>query len=263
MRIGVFDSGLGGLTVAREIKKRSPGHTIVYIGDTERIPWGVRSPRVIKKFSLQLLRFLEKKNVDLVVVACHTASSVAIPFLKSHTKLPVYGVIEPAAQAVAGLGGRRVGILGTPATVRSKSWERAIRKRKKDIKTFALSAPLLVPIVEEGLEKHEIARKMIEEYTKKLLEKRIDTLVLACTHYPLILDAFRMAVGDNIELVNPGVETAKGLEISDPGEIAGASHGARDEFYFTDLSDRVKKRLAHFYGRRISGPVREVVVEEI
>lgn len=257
MRIGVFDSGLGGLTVAREIKKRYPGHSIVYIGDTQRIPWGVRSPRVIKKFSLELLGFLKRKKVSLVVVACHTASSVAIPTLKRNTKLPVWGVIEPAADAAAKLSRRRVGILGTPATVKSGAWERAIKKRNRSLKTYARSAPLLVPIVEEGLEGHEIARSMVEEYAKPLLAEKIDTLVLACTHYPLLLSTFRKIMPRSVKLINPGEEFAKSLEL-EPGLL---TREGRDEFFFTDLSERVEKRLEYFYGRKINGKVREVKLE--
>lgn len=261
MRIGVFDSGLGGLTVAREIKKRYPRNIIIYIGDTERIPWGVRSPRVIKKFSLELASFLEKKKVDLVVVACHTASSVAIPTLKRHMTLPVYGVIEPSAKKVARVTRGRVGILGTPATVRSGSWEKAIKKRNAAIITFALAAPLLVPIVEEGLENHEVARNMVQEYTKPLIRKKIDTLVLACTHYPLLVDVFRSVVGGKVKLVNPGVETAKRLVVGNSDSDSSREGG--DEFYFTDLNDRVRARLEPFYGRKITGNVKEVDVENL
>ena len=257
MRIGIFDSGLGGLTVAREIKKRYPEVSIVYIGDTARVPWGVRSPKVIKSFSLQLLKFLEKKSVSAIVVACHTASSVAIPFLKKHTKLPIYGVIEPAIESVVALKAQKVGILATPATIKSGSWEKAIKSRNSSVRVFSNKAPLLVPIVEEGLEGHNVASLMVLEYLRPLLTKKIATLILACTHYPLLNSVFQKQLPDSIKIINPGKELAKRLKL----EVSSGE--PKDEFYFTDLSDRVKSRLSSFYRFDIKGKVKEVGIEKL
>lgn len=245
MRIGVFDSGLGGLTVAREIKKLHPKSQIVYIGDTARVPWGVRSSKVIKKFSLETLRFLESKNVDLIIVACHTASSVALDFLKTKTKLPVYGVITPAAEKAKLITKGRVGLLGTPTTIKSKAWEKAILNNKKTVKVFQKEAPLFVPLVEEGLENHKITKIIAKDYLAPLLKNKIDTVVLACTHYPLLMGVIRKAMPSDVQLINPGIELAKMLRIE------GGKTDGKDEFYFTDLTDRVQSRLDIFYGRKV------------
>lgn len=257
MRIGVFDSGLGGLTVAREIKTLHPNHSIIYIGDTARVPWGVRSPKIIESFSLQLLNFLLKKNVDMVVVACHTASCVAIPALKSATNLKVTGVIEASAKDAVEQSKNVIGIIGTPTTIKSQAWPNAISQIDQGKKVVSSTAPLLVPIVEEGLENHEIAEIMVREYTKPLTSESIDTLVLACTHYPLLQDIFKKVLGENITLVNPGVSVAKSLGINDSEEEVS------DEFYFTDLSDRVKSRLEYFYGRQVIGKVEGVDIDSL
>lgn len=258
LKIGIFDSGLGGLTVARAIKDKYPSVSIVYIGDTARVPWGIRSEKVIKNFSLQLLKFLEKKSVSAIVVACHTASAVAIPFLKKYTKLAIYGVIEPAAEAVVSLKAHRVGILATPATIKSGSWERAIKSRNEAIQVFSNKAPLLVPIVEEGLERHNVANLMVLEYLKPLLAKKIDTLVLASTHYPHLLPVFQKLLPKGFKIVNPGVELANRINFKNK-----QGRDPRDDFYFTDLSDRVKSRLFSFYGYEIKGKVKEVDIEKL
>ncbi|MDO8503163.1 MAG: glutamate racemase [bacterium] len=257
MRIGVFDSGLGGLTVAREIKNLHANQSIVYIGDTARVPWGIRSPKIIESFSLQLLSFLLKKQVDMIVVACHTASSVAIPALQKATQLKVTGVIEPSAKDAVEKSKSTIGIIGTPTTIKSQAWPTAINLVDPIKKVVSNAAPLLVPIVEEGLENHEVAKIMVSEYAKPLIEQNIDTLVLACTHYPLLYNVFKGVLGESVTLVNPGESTARSLEIDD---LQG---NGEDEFYFTDLSDRVKAKLEHFYGREIKGKVEGVEIESL
>ncbi|MBI4157735.1 glutamate racemase [Candidatus Woesebacteria bacterium] len=257
MRIGIFDSGLGGLTVAREIKNLHANQSIVYIGDTARVPWGIRSPKIIESFSLQLLSFLLKKQVDMIVVACHTASCVAIPALERTTQLKVTGVIEPSAKDAVEKSKSTIGIIGTPTTIRSQAWPTAINLVDPTKKVVSNAAPLLVPIVEEGLENHEVAKIMVSEYTKPLIEQNIDTLVLACTHYPLLYNIFEGVLGESVIFINPGESTARSLEIDD---LEG---NGEDEFYFTDLSDRVKANLEHFYGREIKGKVEGVEIESL
>lgn len=256
-RIGIFDSGVGGLTLAREIKNLHPDQSIVYIGDTARVPWGIRSPKIIESFSLQLLGFLLKKQVDMIVVACHTASSVAIPALQRATQLKVTGVIEPSAKGAVEKSKSTIGIIGTPTTIRSQAWPIAINLVDQTKKVVSSAAPLLVPIVEEGLENHEVAKIMVSEYTKPLINQKIDTLVLACTHYPLLYDIFKNVLGESVTFVNPGESTARSLEIDD------SQGNGDDEFYFTDLSDRVKNKLEHFYGREIKGKVEGVDIESL
>lgn len=260
IKIGVFDSGIGGLTVVKEIKKVLPSVSIIYIGDTARVPWGVRSPKVIREFSLQLMRFLEKKNASLVVVACHTASSIALPALAKKTELPFFGVIDPTVDFVIKSGTKRVGILGTPATIKSKAWEKALNRKDNKINVYSNPAPLLVPIVEEGLQNHEVAQIMVEQYTKPLLKRKIDTLVLACTHYPLLESVFRKVVGSSVDLVNPGLHLAEVL--ADKLEEKEIRKG-QDEFYFTDLSGRIASRLQDFYGGSLEPRPKLVAVDNL
>lgn len=247
MRLGLFDSGIGGLTVAHQVKRLMPNLPIVYVGDTARMPWGVRSPEIVIEFASELIRFLEKKNVSHIVVACHTASAVALPELKRLTKVPLTGVIEPTVNKVVETTKGKVAIIATPTTVESHAWKKAIENKQRDVEIVEIAAPLLVPIVEGGLENHQVARIMVEEYTKDVKD-RIDTLVLACTHYPLLVNTFQELLPD-ITVINPGKETAEYLKniLNDKTNTASIS----DEFYFTDLTPKATAQITKFYGSAI------------
>lgn len=246
IKIGIFDSGVGGLTVASQIKRYLPKVSIVYIGDTARVPWGTRSPKTVKTFALQMLRFLEKKKVDLAVVACHTASAVALASLRRATNIPIVGVIEPTIKSVLNKTAGSIGVIATPTTIKSHAWENTLKKgNKKKLKITKVSAPLLVPLVEEGEENNHIAQALVQKYTRPLKKKKIDTLVLACTHYSLLYPIFKKFL-PNVQLINPGEETAKYVKKLISGK---QRNSIKDEFYFTDLTSNVRTQVARFFGR--------------
>lgn len=256
--IGVFDSGVGGLTVVKEILKLLPNEKIIYIGDTARVPWGTRGREVIIEFSRQLAEFLVKKGVKLIVVACHTASSVALSFLKRKIESPLFGVVEPAVEKVIELTKNgRVGIVGTPATIKSRAWERAIRRKNPDLSVFSLSCPLFVPLVEEGLFNHKVTHLLAQEYLLSFKKKGVDTLVLACTHYPLLKEVIREVMGKGVALVNPGEELAQFLKEYLVRENAlSNSFNPSHRFYFTDPSFSALKIAQKFLGRKIDKIIR-------
>jgi len=185
--IGIFDSGVGGLTVMAEIMKILPGEEIVYFGDTAHVPYGSKSPEVVTSFSLDIAAFLLKQKVKLIVVACNTASAFALPTLEKKLKIPVIGVIEAGSSAaIRASRSGRIGIIGTEGTIRSSSYPRAIGSLDRSAKIFSKPCPLFVPLVEEGWLNHSVTIAVAGEYLRPLVAKKIDVLVLGCTHYPLI-----------------------------------------------------------------------------
>ncbi len=248
--IGVFDSGVGGLTVVKEILKVLPSEKIIYIGDTARVPWGTRGKKTIINFSKQLASFLLEKRVKVVVIACHTASSVAFPILKKEIKEPVLGVIGPSLKEVIEKSkNRRVGLIGTPATIKANAWSKGLKKEDSKIKLFSVSCPLFVPLVEEGLIDHRVTQILAKEYLQPLIKKRIDTLILGCTHYPLLKSMIKKTVGDLI-LINPGQATAKALKKYLIENKLQADHKQPVHyFYFTDLSYQALDNLEMFSGK--------------
>ncbi len=186
MKIGIFDSGLGGLTVLAELLKVSSGVEFFYLGDTARVPYGIRSPETVKKYAFECASFLKKFDIDILVVACNTASAHAAEFLKEEfPSLEIYEVITPAVQKVLSVKTERVGIIGTPATVSSGVYERRLKEKSKTLEVFSKATPLLVPLVEEGLIEGEITEAVLKHYLSPWVGK-IDTLLLGCTHYPLL-----------------------------------------------------------------------------
>ncbi len=188
MNIGIFDSGIGGLTVFKEIDKSFPKANLYYIGDTARVPYGNKSEETIIRYSLELSEFLVKNfKVDVIVVACNTASSYAVDKIKNYLKIPVIDVITPGVlTAVTTTKNGKIGVIGTQATIRSKSYEKKLKELNPDFEVYSNACPLFVPLVEEGKIKGKITRLIIEDYLKNLVEKDIDTLILGCTHYPLL-----------------------------------------------------------------------------
>lgn len=251
--IGVFDSGVGGLTVVRQILKILPGEKIIYIGDTARVPWGTRGEELIKKFSHQLANFLTRKKVKLIIVACHTASSIAFSFLKRKVELPLLGVVEPAVQkAIEVTRNGKIGVIGTPVTIKSGIWPRKIKQKGSHLSIFTLACPLLVPVVEAGFSGHRVAGILVQEYLAPLKKKRLDTLVLACTHYPLLKKTIKKVIGSRVALVDPGKETALFLREHLTKKNAFSSFKKPvHEFYFTDPSFETLKITQKFLGKKI------------
>lgn len=244
--IGVFDSGVGGLTVAREIMRNLPKEDIVYFGDTARVPYGSKSKDTIIRYSKQIIRFLQTQNVKAIVIACNTASALALDAVKDEIDIPIIGVIEPGARAALEVTKtKKIGVIGTEATVRSAMYEKIIQGKEADVSVIAKACPLFVPLVEEGFKKHHVTDEIIDYYLASMKESDIDALILGCTHYPLLRSKIREYVGDKITLVNPAYETAMDLksllqqmDMENP-DIEG-DHGSYS-FYVSDAADKFKQ----------------------
>lgn len=201
--IGIFDSGIGGLTVVRQIHRALPHEDLVYLGDTARVPYGTKSPGTVVRFACEDAQFLLGKGVKAIVVACNTASAWALATLEREFALPIIGVIRPGALAAARrTRNHRIGVIGTSATIRSRAYEHALHTLNPAAKVFTRTCPLLVPLVEEGWTTHAVTLAVLREYLSPLLRKGIDTLVLGCTHYPLLKPALRRVVGAGVSLVD-------------------------------------------------------------
>ncbi len=211
--IGVFDSGVGGLTVLREIMEMMPYEDVIYFGDTARIPYGSKSEQTVKKFAYQCAKFLYDKGVKTIVIACNTASAVAIDYLKDRFDIPVIGVIEPGARgAVEATKNGRIGVIGTYATIGSSAYQNKIMEKMPEAEIVGIPCPLFVPIVEEGWEYSEVACLTARQYLAELMEHDVDSLVLGCTHYPILRHTIGQVLGERVRLVNPAFETAKELK---------------------------------------------------
>lgn len=207
--IGVFDSGVGGLTVVKALRDRLPNESIVYLGDTARVPYGPKSPETVQRYALELAQMLIQKNAKALVVACNTVSSVALPLLTRKFSVPVIGVIEPGARAaLQATRNQHVGVIGTRATIRSGAYEKALRATDTHVRVSSRACPLLVPLIEEGLLEDDVTDRVIVRYLEPLLADGIDTLVLGCTHYPLLSTAIARKLGEKITLVDSAANCA-------------------------------------------------------
>jgi glutamate racemase len=212
--IGIFDSGIGGLTVLKEIIAKLPEENTIYLGDTARVPYGIRSPETVTRYSFENTRFLLSQEIKILVVACNTASAVSLDAVKKEFPLPIIGVLEPGARAaVSATKTRKVGVIGTEATINSGAYEKAIKKLGADIEVFSLACPLFVPLVEEGWTGNDVAELVALKYLAALKDKRIDTLVLGCTHYPLLKGVITTIMGSEVTLIDSAMETAR--EVAD------------------------------------------------
>lgn len=244
--IGVFDSGVGGLTVAREIMRNLPNERIVYFGDTARVPYGSKSQDTLIRYSRQIIRFLRTQNVKAIVIACNTASALALDTVEQEIDIPIIGVIKPGAKVAAGATqNRRIGVIGTESTINSHMYRQIIQEKSPDITVFEKACPLLCPLVEEGWLKDPVTEEVTRRYLDDLLKEDIDTLILGCTHYPLLRSLVRKLVGDTIQLVNPAYETAKDLErlLQRENLVNTRARGNEKEpyrFYVSDLADKFK-----------------------
>ncbi len=242
--IGVFDSGLGGLTVMREIIRQIPDERIVYFGDMARVPYGSKTQATIIHYTEQILNFLKTKEVKAIVVACNTASAYALEAVKDQVDVPIIGVVKPGARvAAATTKNNRIGVIGTEGTVDSGLYDEFIRKLNPKAEVFSKACPLFCPLVEEGLWHDEITTLVTERYMTELKEAGVDTLIMGCTHYPLLRSTLREVMGENVNLVNPAYETAvelrRTLEWKDILHEEGGSDDAdRYRFYVSDASER-------------------------
>jgi glutamate racemase len=251
--IGVFDSGIGGLTVYKALKEKMPEEKVVYLGDTARLPYGTKSAETIIKFSEDNAFFLMERDVKVVVVACNSSSSYAVPRLQDRLDIPVLGVIEPGAEAAVNGSKNCIGVIGTTATISSGAYERAIREKKPGAEIIAKDCPLFVPLVEEGWLEHEVTRLVVKEYLMPLKEKGIDSLVLGCTHYPVLKPVISDILGTSIRLIDSAeTVTAKVYSIlKSLGWLCKTRAAQEDEFYVTDFPERFKKVGEIFLGKTI------------
>lgn len=249
--IGVFDSGIGGLTVVKELSRTLPYEDIIYLGDTARVPYGTKSESTVIRFSLENILFLLRQDVKIIVIACNTASSLALGVARRHFKIPIIGVISPGAkEAVYATKNRRVGIIATPATIKSRSYETEIKKLNSGIKVFSFATPLFVPLVEEGWFGEKATFDITEKYLTPLKKLNIDTLILGCTHYPLLKPVIRKVMGRNVTLIDSAQQVAcEAREILNGEGMLNRKRRPQDVrhlFYVTDAPQnfvRVAKRF--------------------
>jgi glutamate racemase len=250
--IGVFDSGLGGLTVVKEIKKVLPNEKIIYLGDTARVPYGTRSKEVITKFAVEDVNYLLKKNVKCIVIACNSVSSVATKTLKDKFDIPILDVISPTCKYIAkNTNIKRVGIIGTEATIKSNAYGKTINKFNKRIQVFQNAAPLLVPLVEEGETISIFTYQIVEKYLKPLIDRNVEMVVLGCTHYPVLLPIINKIVGKDIKIVDPAEYVSKSLRAYLKGEnlLSNVRIEPIDFFAVTDLTEGFIKQINIFFSK--------------
>lgn len=241
-RIGVFDSGVGGLTVVREIRRLLPALEIVYFGDTARVPYGNKSPETIRRYSQEIANFLMGQGIQHLVVACNTSSSHALDLLSGALPVPVLGMIEPgAAMAVAESPKKHIGLIGTRATVASGAYERAVRQLDASATFHAVECPLFVPLVEEGWADDPVSREVARRYLEPLLDEGVDTIILGCTHYPVLIPALREVVGPEVRLVSSAEAAAKHLTTTLSGLLPPSGGEGELRIFVTDIGTHFQR----------------------
>lgn len=244
--IGVFDSGVGGLTVAREIMRQIPNERIIYFGDTARVPYGSKSKETVTRYSRQITHFLQTQKVKAIVIACNTASAYALDELEKEVDIPMLGVVRPGAKtAVETTKNGKIGVIATEGTIGSKIYSQYIKELKPDVKVLGKACPLFVPLVEEGLLQDPVTDEIARRYLSELIDIGIDTLILGCTHYPLIRSTIGRTMGDAVTLVNPAYETAKELKelLEEKGLLNDRPMGLGTDghkFYVSDAAEKFK-----------------------
>lgn len=259
--IGVFDSGIGGLTVVKELTQQLPYEDIIYLGDTARVPYGTKSESTVIKFTLENILFLLKSDVKLIVIACNTASSIALDIVKKYFKIPIVGVIKPGVkEAVKATKNKRIGVVGTAATMKTKAYESEIKRLDSRIKVISQPCPLFVPLVEEGQVNRKIAFDVARQYLKPLKNNHVDTLILGCTHYPLLKPVIRKIMGRDIILIDSAIQVANEVkEILRKEEGLNSKRplkGVKRIFNVTDEPESFSKLAKRFLGFSIREAVK-------
>ena len=252
--IGVFDSGLGGLTAVAEIRKILPSENIIYFGDTSRVPYGGRSRETLLKYARQDVRFLRSFDIKAIVVACGTVSTNALTELQAENDLPILGVVEPACVRAAKVSRGHIGIIATAASVRSGAYEKRLRALRPDIRVTAKACPLFVPLVENGRYRpgDAVVETVAEEYLAPLRQAGVDTLILGCTHYPLLSDVIARTMGPEVTLINTGAEAAWELKRTlDDRKLDAAPRAGEDRFFASDISGDFQSIAREFLQREI------------
>lgn len=249
--IGVFDSGLGGLTVVKQLFAQMPYESIIYFGDTARVPYGSKSVSTVQKFSLQIAQFLQEKGIKMIIIACNTASSVALDLLKEAIDLPIVGVIEPGVRAALSVSNRkRIGIIGTTVTVATGKYERMLKEMDPDVQVHSVPCPLFVPLVEEGWASSSVTEEVARIYLKPLIDSNIDTLILGCTHYPLIKSVLQKVLGSDIKIVDTAIETAVDVRrvLIEQGLLKMSPTPPSHRFFVTDFPQKFEEIADRFLG---------------
>lgn len=258
--VGVFDSGLGGLTVVRELRRQLPREAIVYFGDLARLPYGTKSETQIRRFSLENTEFLIQNGIKALVIACNSSSSAAFNTLKRRYSLPIVGVIEPAVEeALAKSRTKKIGVIGTPATIESRVYEEALRKRDPSVRVFVQSCPLLVPLVEEGWLEGGVTERVIEKYLEPIRVEKPDTLILGCTHYPLLAEKIQAFFGPDVRLIDSAGPTVRKLAslLKGKGLLYEGKGNHRLKVFVSDLPRNFLRVGADFLGEKLP-PVRVI-----
>jgi len=253
--IGIFDSGIGGLSVVREIFKQLPDYQIIYFGDTARCPYGNRGKEIIEHYAEEDARFLIKQGAKIIVIACNTASAVAYKGLKKKISLPLLEIVTPAVeQAVTVTRNKKIGVLGTRATVDSGIYERKIREKDPEIEVFSHAAPLLVPLVEEDWLKKPETKRVIRRYLLPLKKQQIDTLILACTHYPFLTKLIKSKLSSRVKIIDPAYQLAEKLKLflaEHPEIEKQLIRGQESQFYVSDLTPKFKQLAGKWLDKKI------------
>lgn len=259
--IGIFDSGVGGLTVVRALVDRLPDEPLLYLGDTARVPYGTKSAGVVRRYAHNCSKFLIERGAKIVVVACNTASAVAIPSLAEAFELPVIGVIEPGANLAAQRSATgRIGVIGTEGTIRSGRYQELIRAAAPNAQVITGACPLLVPLAEEGMTDHAATRIVANEYLAPLLAENIDTLVLGCTHYPVLRELIQEICGESVTIIDSATAVAESVaQLLEKQSLSATSPSPQHRFYATDVSQRLERVGSLFLGK----PLGEVELVDV
>lgn len=251
--IGVFDSGVGGLTVVRELIRQLPNEDIVYFGDTARVPYGIKSKETVIRFSIENILFLLKQDVKLICVACNTVSSLALPVIKNHFRVPIIGVITPGVrEAVYATQNKRIGVIGTSGTIKSRAYENQIKQLDPKVKITAVACPLFVPFAEEGWLKGDVVLDVARTYLLPLKKAKVDTVILGCTHYPLLKEVIKKVMGPDVALIDSAKQVAIEVKKILAAEgLLNKSGRAKHKFYVSDNPQWFQSLASRFIGKSL------------
>ena len=251
--IGIFDSGFGGLTVMSALSKLLPKENLIYFGDTAHVPYGSKSKKIVTEFATKISKFLVKNDVKMIVIACNTASAFSLDYLKKNIKVPVIGVIKAGSvMAAQNTKNKKVGVIGTEGTVKSSAYEKEIKKYDNKINCFSKACPLFVPLVEEGWNNGKITEDIINVYLKSLVDKKIDTIILGCTHYPLLKEAIKKVIGNKINIIDSANAVALAVQkLLTERKLLRNSGKATYKFYVSDGPEKFKSIGSKFLGKKI------------
>ncbi len=262
--IGIFDSGLGGLTCVKKVMEIMPGEDIIYFGDTGRVPYGTRSPKTIVKYVRQDISFLESFDIKLIIIACGTASSAALPHIRSEIGTDIIGVLEPACEtAVSKTQNGKIGVIGTSGTINSGKYLQKIQELNPKAEVYSRACPMFVPLVENGYTEGEVARLIAEEYLTELKEQNVDTLIMGCTHYPLLRNEIQRIMGDGVALIDAGAEAAVAARarLVEQGKLSDRAIGTA-KYFVSDTTQGFAELGGVFLDRQIEGSVHKIDIEK-